>query len=138
MGKARKTAILKAFAREWGVWRQTECTDQMRSDFPHLMHCKHIWANQRYEVQAFVCETSIGGVWQLGIIRHGDIEAIAWGEIQRIVHDLFGSEVVAVEVYPAIEHEWQTTTGLRVIWILPSTWPLPFGLQLASAWGKPQ
>lgn len=137
MSKTRKTAILKNFALQWGAWSQTEVTEQMRSDFPHLMHCKHIWANQRYEVQAFICETPIGGAWQLGIIRHGDIEQIHWDEIQRIVHELFGPEVVAVEVYPAIADEWQSKANLRVVWILPSTWPLPFGLHLASAWGKP-
>ncbi len=138
MGKARKTAILKAYAREWGVWNQTEVTDQMRQEHPHLMHCSHIWANQRYEVQAFICTTGIGGVWQCNLIRHGDLERISWEEIQRIIHDLFGPEVVAVEVYPAIVDEWQSKANLRVVWILPSTWPLPFGLHLASAWGKPQ
>lgn len=135
--KTRKTAVLKAYAREWGAWNEAPITDEMRQEFPHLMHVKHIWANQRYEVQAFAVDSSIGGIWQLGIIRHGDIAQITWGELQRIVHELYGPEVTAVEVYPPIVDEWQTKHNLRVLWILPATYELPFGLHRPGAWGKP-
>jgi hypothetical protein len=134
---ARKTAVLKAYARTWGEWKINDVTDKMREEFKHLQHCKHIWSNNRYEVQAFVCQTSIGGMWQLGIIRHGDIEPISWDEIQRIVHELLNPEVVAVEIYPALQNAWPVKHNLRVIWVLPSTWPLPFGLEQPGAWGKP-
>jgi hypothetical protein len=109
----------------------------MRVEYPMLAHCARIWANQRYEVQSFAVETAIGGVWQLGIIRHGDIERISWEELQRIVHELFGLEVTAVEVYPSIENEWRTRVNVRMLWVLPDTWKLPFGLNLPTAWGKP-
>lgn len=138
MGKARKTAVLKALARTWGEWTTQEPTDEIRRQHPHLKHCKCIWANNRYEVQGFICETSIGGVWQLTVLRHGDLEKITYGELQRIIHELFGENMVAVEVYPKMSDEWQTKTNLTVLWLLPASWSLPFGLQMPNAWGKPQ
>lgn len=134
---ARKTAILKAYAREWGAWREVPVTDQMRQEFPLLMHCKHLWANNRYEVQAYAVETAIGGVWQLGVIRHGDIAQIEWKELQRIVHDLYGPEVHAVEVFPPVAEEWQTKVNVRILWVLPATYEMPFGLHMPGCWGKP-
>jgi hypothetical protein len=138
MGKVRKTAYLKALARSWGSWSMTVPDDKLRAEHPHLRNCTSIWANNRFECQAFPCNSSIGGVWQINILRHGDLEAIEWGELQRIVHELYGPEIVAVEVYPSIDSEWKgQTKHLRVLWILPSTWPLPFGLHLPTAFGKP-
>ena len=137
MGKARKTAILKAYAREWGEWREAPVTDEIRSKYPHLKHVSRIWANNRYEVQAFEVKTDIGGIWQIGVIRHGDIEKITWEELQRIIHELYGPEIVAVEMYPPIADEWQTKHNLRILWILPATYDVPFGLHVAGAWGRP-
>jgi hypothetical protein len=135
---ARKTAQLKAFARgPWTPWSEVEITLEMRGDHAQLEHCKHIWANNRYEVQAFEVDTAIGGVWQITAVRHGDIEPIEWHEMQRIIHELYGPEVTAVEIYPPIAEEWDTKVNVRVAWILPSTWPLPFGLARSGAWGKP-
>jgi hypothetical protein len=135
--RPRKTALLKAYARTWTKFEQVEITEEMRDDYVVLRHCTSIYANSLFEAQLFKIETTIGGVWQCNLIRHGDIEPATWEQIQRAIHDLFGPEVVAVEVYPAIQHEWQSKANLRVVWILPSTWELPFGLQLQSAWGKP-
>lgn len=138
MGKARKTAVLKALARTWGSWTTQEPTDEIRRQHPHLRHCKSIHSNNRFEVHSFICETAIGGVWQIVIIRHGDLEQVTYAEGQRIIHELFGDDVVAVEVYPRLADEWHTSSNPRVLWILPSTWPLPFGLQMPNAWGKPK
>jgi hypothetical protein len=137
MKTPRKTAVLKAYAREWGVWKEVELSDHLRQEHPHLMHCKHIWANQRFEAQGFQIDSSIGGIWQLTTVRHGNLEPVTYDENQRIVHDLFGPEVYAVEIYPPIEHEWRTNLKISVLWVLPSTWALPFGLEKPSAWGKP-
>lgn len=136
MGKVRKTAALKAIARTWGDWRMIVPTDEIRQEHPHLLHCKHIWANNRYECNAYSVETSIGGVWQLNVFRHGNLEEISWTELQRIVHEIYGPEAVAVEVYPGIAEEWLTKNSVRVLWVLPATWSLPFGLHVAGAWGK--
>lgn len=138
MKRARQTAVLKAYARgEWTKWDPVVITDKMRNDYPQLKNCSYIYANNRYEVQIFELATAIGGIMQMTIIRHGDIEKISWEEIQRAVHELFGPEVSAIEIYPPIQFEWQTNVNLRVVWILPSTWELPFGLHLPGAWGKP-
>jgi len=138
MGKAaRKTALLKAWAREPKPFERVEVTDEMRQEYPHLMHCSAIYANHKIEAQIFRLYTGIGGVWQVNMIRHGDIAPLSWEEIQAAVHELYGPEVTAVEIYPPIEYEWQTTLNLRVIWVLPHTWKLPFGLHVAGAWGKP-
>ena len=133
---ARRTAVLKSYAREWGAWNTVEVTDQMRQENTLLMHCKGIWANNRYEVISYAVETPIGGVWQLSIIRHGDLEPISWGEIQRIVHELYGAEVTAVELYPPLEAEWKTHANPRQIWVMPMTWERPFGLDRPGAWGS--
>lgn len=135
--KVRKTALLKAYAKMWTAFEQVPITEQMRDDHPQLKHCLAIYANSRFECQIFAVGTSIGGVQQLVVCRHGDIAKIDWEELQRVVHELFGPEVTAVEVYPSIQHEWQTKTNARVLWVLPSTWELPFGLEKPGAWGKP-
>ena len=134
--KARKTAVLKSMARQWTPFEKVEITERMMLDYPLLMNCKAIYANSRMEVQMFAAETSIGGVMQVTFIRHGDIEQLTWEEIQRALHEIFGPEVVAVEVYPALVDEWQTKLHLRVLWVLPSTYSLPFGLEKIGAWGK--
>lgn len=132
---ARKTAILKSLAREWTPFEQVPITDEMRKEHKLLRNCTSIFANSRFEVQLFAVETSIGGVMQMTIARHGQIEDATWEEIQRIVHEIFGPECVAVEIYPAYEHEWQTNTRVRIVWVLPSTYGLPFGLEKPGAWG---
>lgn len=137
MEKVRRTALLKSYARTWGEWTETEITDDLRREHPHLLHCKHIWGNHRYEVNAFSVETPVGGVWQLNVFRHGNLEQITWTELQRIVHELYGPEATAIEVYPALAQEWQTKADVRVLWLLPATWPLPFGLHFKTAWGVP-
>ena len=103
--KARKTAVLKSMARQWTPFEKVEITERMMLDYPLLMNCKAIYANSRMEVQMFAAETSIGGVMQVTFIRHGDIEQLTWEEIQRALHEIFGPEVVAVEVYPALQDE---------------------------------
>ena len=138
MGKAaRKTSVLKAYARGWSAFEKVLVTEKMRKEHPHLAHCESIWANNRIEAQIFYLATPIGGVTQISMIRHGNVEALTWTEIQRAIHELCGPEATAVEIYPAIDKEWVTTLNLRTVWVLPSTWEIPFGLHLPGAWGKP-
>ena len=137
MSKVRPRTILKALARTWGEWKENAVTDEMKDKFPQLRHCYSIRSNNRYECQLFACNSPIGGIMQMNVIRHGDIEAISWDELQRIKHELFGPESVAIEVYPAMEHEWRTHLSLRVLWILPSGYVLPVGLEKPAAWGRP-
>ena len=140
--KVRQRTILKALARTWGEWRSVEITAAMRAEHPLLKYAREVFANNRFELHSFSVPSSIGGVTQISISRHGQIEDVTWEEAQRAVHELFGPEVTAIEVYPPIEHEWRNASGqtarVKVLWILPSTWPIPFGLHLRGAWGVPQ
>jgi hypothetical protein len=133
---ARRTALIKAAAREWTPFEQVEITDKMREAYPLLKGCTYLYKNSRYEVQIFSIETPIGGVNQATIIRHGDVATISWEEIQRIIHELFGDDVTAVEIFPALKHEWKTKIGLRVLWVLPEGYELPFGLHVKGAFGR--
>lgn len=136
MGKARKTAILKAYARTKTPFTFTEVTDDMRAKHQHLKFCRAIYSNSRIEVNLFACKTSIGGVMQCTMVRHGDLQPLSWGEIQDSLHEIFGPDIVAVEIYPSIADEWKPKTDVRVLWILPDTWTLPFGLHLPNSWGQ--
>jgi len=133
---ARRTALIKAAARQWTPFEEVEITAQMREKFPLLKGCSYLYRNSRYEVQVFALETPIGGVNQVTVIRHGDVEAISWDELQRVIHELFGDDVNAVEMFPALKNEWKTKIGLRVLWVLPEGYELPFGLNVEGAWGR--
>ena len=136
MKKPRNTALLRVCAKYWTKFEPVEVTLEMRGDYPLLKNVHSIYVNSRFEVQLFAVESSIGGVMQVGICRHGDIEPATWEEMQRIKTELFGPDAVAVEVYPSLVNEWKTKTGVRVLWVLPSTYTLPFGLEKIGAWGK--
>ena len=135
--KMRDRTKLKLVAREWTPWQSIPVTEEMREQHKHLRYAEQILTNSRFEVQTFPCATPIGGVVQATVIRHGDIAPISWDELQRIVHEIFGADVTAVEIFPPLEHEWHTSVGLRSLWILPSTWQIPFGLHAEGSWGRP-
>ena len=132
----RGKALLKAYAKHWTPFQQVEITAQMRDEYVLLKNCHAIYSNSRFEVQLFAIETPIGGVMQATFHRHGDIEQASWEDLQRSVHELFGPEAVAIEIFPSMESEWHTKSGVRVLWILPSTWRLPFGLEFDNSWGR--
>lgn len=134
---ARKQRIqVKALGRSWGEWRVIPVTDVLWKDNPHLEHCTNIFANNRYQVDVFPFPCpGIGGIQQLAITRHFDFEEITWEELQRIVHELFGDDVTAVEIFPAKHVEWKVARPVRVLWVLPRTYTLPFGLHFEEAWG---
>lgn len=100
------------------------------------MNCHSIYANSRLEIQLFAVETSIGGVMQCTAHRHGDLAQPTYEEVQRAIHEIFGADTVAVEVYPKLKDEWKTNLALRVVWILPVTYELPFGLEKPNSWGR--
>ena len=139
MGKAaRKTAALKALARTWTAFDKVEITDEMRGKWLPLKHATSVWANSRLEIHIYAITTEIGGVNQVTLARHGQLEEVTYEEAQRAIHDIFGPEVTAVEIYPPFEYEWQTSNRVKVLWVLPYTWHFPFGLQFPNAWGKPE
>lgn len=111
---------------------------QAKKEHKFLENCSAIYSNSRVEVQLFPCKSDIGATMQCNVRRHGDIDELTWRELQRIKTELFGEQAVAVEVFPAAEQEWKPTVEVRVLWILPTTWTIPFGLHLSTAWGCDQ
>jgi len=129
--KARKTAVLKSYARVWTPFSPVEITPEMRDKYVLLRHCHSIYANSRFEVQCFACDSSIGGVMQVAIRRHGDVAEVTQEDLRRIVFELFGLETTAVEIYRPMDEVFKG----RILWILPETWPIPFGVHTKASWG---
>jgi len=130
---ARKTAALKALARQWTPFARIEITPDMRAQYALLRHCHSLYSNSRMEVQCFAIESSIGGVMQVTLKRHGNVEEVTEDDMRRTLLELFGPAATAVEIYRAIEEKWK----IRILWILPATWKLPFGMHLSTAFGRP-
>ncbi|WP_444876696.1 DUF7694 domain-containing protein [Brevibacillus daliensis] len=61
-------------------------------------------------------------------IRNVENTDIPWAEKQRIKNELFGTERVAVEVFPA-QSELVDEANMYHIWLLPADMKLPFSLQ---------
>src|ERR1700722_2027487 len=97
---AKQRAVIKKMGREWTPFQPIEITDKMRKDNPVLEHCHSIHGNSRFEVQIFPCSTRIGGVMQMTVRRHADIEEITWDELQRCKDEVFGPNHTAMEIYP--------------------------------------
>lgn len=135
MGKAqRQRHRIKTVGKEWTAWQEIVVTDEVRASAPHLAHVAKVWANSRFEVAGYLVKTSIGGVWQLLIIRHHHIEPIVFDDVLRVKNELFGVDSLAVELYPRGAN---LTSKTRLIWVLPSDATLPYGLDHPGAWGEP-
>ena len=109
---------------------------ELRAAHDFLSNCYAIYTNSRCEVHCFPCATEIGAVMQVNIRRHGDLEELTWRELQDIKNEVFGSHTQAVEVFPEASEEWNPLAKVRVLWIMPTGWRLPFGLSMQTAWGK--
>jgi hypothetical protein len=138
MSKVRQRTILKAAARHWTPFTQMGVTDEMRTNHPFLRHVHSIYSNSRFEVHLFACASSIGGVMQANVRRHGDIADITQDDMQRIKNELFSPEMTAVEIFPPAANVFKSGVKLRIMWILPEGYDLPFGLNKPTSWGRPE
>ena len=138
MGRAtRLRTRIKAVSRHWSEWTPVEVTAEMREKHPHLEHCGQIFANSRFEVQVFpIACPGLGGVQQVCVTRHGDLERISWDDLQRVKRELFGEHSLALEVYPPDDCETHFKREIRVLWVQPVGHILPYGLHLESAFGR--
>lgn len=123
---------MQKMAKVWSAWREVAVTEELRASSPHMAKVDKIWANSRFEVNAFVCSSSIGGITQLVIFRHGHLDTVDFNEAQRIKTELFGPDVVAVEVYPK---GVIPALSIRVLWIMPVGHELAYGIDKEMAWG---
>lgn len=67
------------------------------------------------------------GIIQHACIRNTENTDIPWAEKQRIKNELFGAELIAVEVFPK-ESELVDQANMYHLWILPTDMNLPFGI----------
>jgi len=84
------------------------------------------YLNDFYSVQVYHVETDWGQVTH-AIVREHEEREPPWRDLQRIKNELFGSERVAVQVYPRVT-EVVDQANLYHLWLLPVGMSLPFGL----------
>jgi hypothetical protein len=127
----------KTVGRTWGDWQGRPFTEEEIQTHPHLRNCSLHYFNNRYDVTGFRCSSPIGGIWQVMVSRHYDLEPITWEELQRIKNECFGPHALALEMYPPADVEWKPQSNVRVLYVMPTDFIPPFGLHLESAWGNP-
>lgn len=129
----RKTHAIKRVGKTWSAWTEIPVTDEIRKSAVHMHNVHSIWANSRFEAQAFRVSSHEGGIMQLVVARHGHVEPVSWNDMQRIKTELFGAENFAIEIYPA--EVVSVEMKIRIMWIMPAGWAPPCGLHLPTAWG---
>ncbi len=133
MSKAqRQRHRLKTISKEWSPFIEVDVTDELRNAAPFLKNVWKRWANSRFIVDSFIVKTPIGGVVQLAIVRHGQLDVANWFEVERIRLELFGPEHLGIEIH---ERGVGSTMKARMLWIMPSDFDLPCGLDKSNAWG---
>lgn len=134
--KQRERHRLKTIGKTFGDWKLVTPTEDQLRELPLLENAHAIYVNNRYEVVMFACESpGIGGIMQCNIRRHGDLMEPTWADCQRVKNELFGPEGVAIEIYPKQNQEWKTAACVKVIWVMPTNWVSPVGLEMPNAWG---
>lgn len=111
-------------------------TDEMREEHQVLENIFKIYSNSRYEVHLFACSTAIGGVMQVTVARHFTKEEIPWDDMQRVKVEIFGEQAWALEIFPDTRAEWHPQKDVRVMWVMPSDYEVPFGLHRPESWGR--
>jgi len=76
--------------------------------------------NNRYIVMVFDNTKTTQGLATRALIQRADDEPISnhWREIQSIKNEIFGSETVGIEYYPA-ESKLQDSHNIYWLWIFP-------------------
>jgi len=101
-----------------------------------------IFANNRYQVIIRTVTTPVGPLIQMAINTHDYSPRHDWRELQRIKNELLGTEMEAVELYPA-EKRLVDTSNQWVLYAMPPTkienglidcprWPFGFRDRLVS------
>jgi len=132
---SKKRAISKHLARmPAGPWELVDVSAH-RGDRVSLSAGEtwldHCWRNNHHAVQLSRMSTQWGIVDHLWISRHDGRAIRSWPELQVIKDHVGGAERVAVEVFPA-KSELVDHANMYHLWVLPSGFRLPFGLQGAA------
>lgn len=86
-----------------------------------------VYHNTKYTVMVRDVQTE-WGIVQHACMRNAPNTDIPWREKQRIKNELFGEEVVAIEVFPKVS-ELVDEANMYHFWVLPEGTDLPFGLK---------
>lgn len=85
-------------------------------------------SNDGYTVSSRLIRTAWGSVEHVAISRlTGGCGDIPWAIKQQIKNELFGSDAVAIEVFPS-EKNLIDVCDIYHLWVLPKHYALPFGL----------
>lgn len=126
---------LKTIGKVWSEWESIPVTEKMREDHKYLRNVHSVFRNSRYSVHMFACTTTLGAVMQVDVMPHLIKREIPWEDMQRIKAELFSPDAVALEVYPAAAIDMRIDSNVRIMWVMPVDWELPFGLHLPTAFG---
>ena len=80
-----------------------------------------------YEVRVAETHTPWGFIRHVRVWRHDKQDGITWDVLQAIKNEVLGSDVTAVEVYPATDR-LVDGENMRHLWEIPDHYALPFGL----------
>jgi len=129
----RHSKRLKLAAKNPGPWREMTITGEIRAEAAHLKYLTKRYFNGALQVDLFNCSSAVGGVVHAIVLRHGLLAVPSDQDMLTVKNTLFGIGVSAVEIFPAGITEMPK--GIRHLWLLPSTWSLPFAFDGPTTWG---
>jgi len=132
---AKQRARLKTIGKVWSVFEQIQVTDKLRAEHQYLRNVHSIYRNTVCSVHMFAVTTSIGAVMQCDLKPHLPDRILTWEECQRVKDELFSPDAVAMEMFPAASIAWRTKINVRVLYVMPVDWEVPWGLHLPTAFG---
>jgi hypothetical protein len=111
------------------AWSPFARTGQIVRDQNGTLPEGTVWRNSRYQVVVRHCgrEDSPAIVW-LSIKRHDGEPARDWRDLQRLKNELVGTDVEAVELFPA-ESRLVDNANQSHLWCFPG-FRFPFGFQV--------
>ena len=104
---------------EEAIKRHIELNGRITSRFPD-----QVFQNNIYTVQVFNFKCEWGHVRKAMIRRNDELPEHNWLKIQRIKNEVFGEDVVALEVYPK-QRNLVDVANLYWLWVLPSDFYCP-------------
>ncbi len=123
----RRAAVSDARKKAKGGWEPLKRVVGVVGHPLGLSGMTAAWSNHTYSVQCFGPASSpFGMVYPIGIRRHDGATNFPWQDLQRIKNEIYGAEMVAVEVFPA-ESDLVDEANMRWLFALPTAvkWKFP-------------
>lgn len=130
--KSRNLAITEAAIRRSREWVVVPVDPALRVKYPAAKNVVRVLRNDFYVVQWYEFSCAIGNMIHLAIrsIKGAGTSRGTeprWQELQRIKNEVVGEGAEAVQVCPK-QHHLTDQADMYHLFVLPSEWPLPFGL----------